>query len=116
MPITPPVFVRSDDLYIFDTVADAESWLEPVDVEPDKHGYDAEGRALLVRVVGKVKKGWLGIDQSGARVEVSLAEESPTHAEELRGELVRWLTAIDGAVPAGGLAELVERARRHVVR
>jgi hypothetical protein len=116
MPIAPPIFVRGDDLYVFDAVADAEAWLEPVDVQPGERGYDAEGRALVVRVVGKVKKGWFGIDQGSARVEIALAEESPTHAEELRGELVRWLTAVDGSAPAGGLVELVERARRHAVR
>ncbi len=115
MPITPPIFVRADDLYVFDTVALAESWLEPVDVEPDERAYDAEGRALLVRVVGQVKKGRIWIDQSGARVEITLAEEIPMHAEELRGELVRWLTAVDGAAPLGGLADLVERGRRYAV-
>lgn len=115
MPITPPIFVRADDLYVFDTVEDAESSLEPVDVDPAVRGFDAEGRALSVRAIGEVKKHWIMIDQSRARVVITPAEEIATHVEELRAELVRWLTAVEGAVPTDGLAELVLRAHRHVV-
>ncbi len=122
MPITPPVFVRTDDFPIYGSVADAQLDIEPVDVSPEDRAYDAEGRALAIRVRGEVKKHWfvrdrLGvIDQSGARVEITLAEEDPTHGEELRAELVGWLTQVEDAPADGTLAELVERARKYVHR
>ncbi|HEX9049461.1 MAG TPA: hypothetical protein VF841_02910 [Anaeromyxobacter sp.] len=110
MAITPPIFVLADELLVFDTVTAAESFLEPVDVEPGERGFDSEGRALLVRVVGEVAKGRFSVNQSRARVEIVLAEEAPTHAHELHDVLVRWLTAVEGAAPSDALAELVARA------
>lgn len=116
MPITPPIFIRADELLVFDSVAQAESCLEPVDVQPDERGYDAEGRALFVRVVGEVKHRWIWIDQSGARVEIVLAEDTPAHAEELRSVLASWLSELEGAPVTASLAELVERGRKYVYR
>ena len=117
MPLTPPVFIRGDDLLIFASIADAESWLEPVDVSPDDSAFDAEGRALHVRVRGEVKRSWTGIDQRGARVEVVVAEENPMHVDELRTELLRWLTAVEGSPPPSGeLHDLVQLARKYVLR
>lgn len=106
----------TDDLLIFETLAHAESWIEPVDVSPDDRAWDAEGRALSVRVRGEIKRGWIAIDQHKARVEIVATEDDPTHAEELRTELVAWLGQVEGSTPTGTLAELVQRARRYAVR
>jgi len=117
MPITPPIFVRSDDLYIFTSVAEAESYLEPVDVEPDEQGYDSEGRLLRVVVRGEVKRSGISIDQSRARVELVLAEEVPTHAEELRAVLGDWLARAEQVTvsPGDSLSDLVKRARKYAL-
>jgi hypothetical protein len=119
MPMIPPIFIRSDDLCVLPSKADAESWLEPVDVQPGEHGYDAEGRLLHVVVRGHVKHGRFGgIDQSGARVELVLAEEVPHHGEELRAVLAEWLARAEAAsvkeeLDAATLEELVARAARY---
>jgi hypothetical protein len=115
MPITAPIFVHADDVLVFHSKEEAESYLEPVDVEPDERGYDAEGRLLYVVVRGNVELGHWSVDQSRARVELVLAEEVPSHGEELRILLLDWLRRADGTnhePTAGTLTELVERAER----
>lgn len=114
MPITPPIFVRGDDLLTFTSVEEAESYLEPVDVEPDELGYDSEGRLLRVIVHGEVRRTGITIDQSRARVELVLAEEIPGHAEELRTVLGDWLARAERlpVSATAGLPDLVERARK----
>jgi hypothetical protein len=115
VPITPPIFVHGDDLLTFESVEEAESYLEPVDVHPDEQGYDSEGRLLEVVVRGEVRRGWISIDQSHARVELVPAEEVPSHAEELRAVLGDWLARVEREVipPTASLPDLVERARKH---
>lgn len=116
MPIKPPIFVCSDDVYAFASKEEAESFLEPVDVAPDERGYDAEGRLLRVGVRGEVKRGRGYVDQSGARVELVLAEEQPGHREELRSRLAEWLRRAGQDSPAlatASLEQLVERAASH---
>jgi hypothetical protein len=121
MPIATPIFICSDDRYVFRSKEEAERFMEPVDVDPSERGYDAEGRLLQVVVRGKVKYGRFGgIDQSAARVELVLAEETPHHREELRAVLADWLARADASVAKEKLAEatleeLVERARRFVI-
>jgi hypothetical protein len=111
--VTPPIFVRADDLHIFDSVEEAESWMEPVDVEPGEVAYDAEGRLFHVVVRGVVKESGFSIDQSGARVELVRVEAQPGHAEDLRRVLVEWLGRVEQGADLNGasLAAMVERAR-----
>lgn len=115
MPMTPPIFVRSDGLLVFPSVEAAESFLEPADVEPTDRGYDSEGRLLRVGVRGQVRRGGIGLDQSGARVELRLAEETPGHADELRAALATWLEQVEPGtnIASEDLAALVARAKRH---
>ena len=117
MPIVPPIFIRCDDLYIFGSVEEVESGLEPVDVEPSLRGFDAEGRLLDVLVRGEVRRGWLGPNQSAAKVEVVLVEEQPGHTEELRITLAGWLARIEKApeLATASLAELLARTQKHVI-
>lgn len=115
VPITPPIFVVSSDVEVFSSKEDAESYLEPVGVPPDERGYDAEGRLLRVLVRGEVRRGRWSIDQSRARVELVLAEEEPTHRDELRTHLAEWLRGARDATLAldsATLEQLVERAAR----
>lgn len=114
MPINPPIFVHADDLYIFASIGEAESWMEPVDVEPGEKGYDSEGRLLRVVVRGDLKRSDFAYR---ARVEILLAEEEPLHAAELRVALAEWLSAVerDPRFLEASLPELVEAARKHAV-
>ncbi|HET9492719.1 MAG TPA: hypothetical protein VFR15_00645 [Chloroflexia bacterium] len=47
--IKPPIIVVCDVVYVFDTLAKAESYIEPVDAD-DCTAYDSEGR--LLRLLG----------------------------------------------------------------
>jgi len=63
LPLTRPARTRGrgfarhrrslDELYVFRSKEEAESFMEPVDVEPDERGYDSEGRLLHVVVRGR---------------------------------------------------------------
>lgn len=120
MPIAPPLFIWADaDLDVFDSVHEAQTWLEPVDVSEHTRGFDAEGRLLTVSVVGQVKLSrvwylpWLhSIDQHKASVRIELAEEQPTHGEELRRALIAVLTREgEAGLPSGtSLAKLKQLA------
>jgi hypothetical protein len=115
---TPPIFILGDDLYVLPSVEWAQSWLEPVDIGPGEKGYDAEGRLLRVTVRGQVRRGRWTVNQSGARVELQLAEETPAHAAELQAALRDWLGRAEPDVALGDatLQELVQRAERHMMR
>ncbi len=109
--IRPPIFVHGDDLYVFDSLEEAEFGLEAVDVEPGEVAYDSEGRLLHVVVRGEIKVTRFGVNQHKARVELVQAEAQPDHAAELRRLLAGWLErAEEPALAIANLAELVERA------
>jgi len=77
------------DVYFYSQKEDAERWLEAVDVIDGVYvGYDATGRLLH-------------ISPAGQSARITLAEETPTHLEELRVLLVEYLTAV-GRVPIKG--------------
>jgi len=113
-----PIFVSEpNDLYAFDSLSDLQLHLEPVDVEDGIYeAYDSEGRRLSLRAMG-VRRGWLGsIDQHKASIIVARAEQTPTHAEALRGLLVSFLSAVEKeGPPLDGLSlqELESRALPH---
>jgi len=85
----PPFIVDdSGDLSIFESVEEAERYLEPNDVEPGKClAYDSEGRCLE------------GFDESKwfrHRVRLGPREGQPTHAPELlRGRLLYVLEGLE---------------------
>jgi hypothetical protein len=118
MPITPPIFVQSDDLHAFNSVAEAEAYLEPADVRPDDRAYDSQGRLLRVKVRGEGRSGAVAVEEGDARVVLERVEEGPGHAGELRTLLVGWLARVEPAPELAGasLPDLVERAWRRTAR
>lgn len=118
MPITPPIFVLSDELHAFNSMAEAEAWLEPVDVRPDDRGYDSQGRLLRVVVRGEGRSGAIAAEEGDARVVLEPAEAGPGHADELRALLVAWLGRVEPSpdLAAAGLPDLIERAWRRTAR
>lgn len=80
----PPILVIEwpDDVYVYPSVEEAALSLEPWWVEQALGGaYDAEGRLLEF---------W--IDKFNVRI--SLGEEAPGHASELRSILISFLNAV----------------------
>lgn len=96
----PLIIAEGLDLHLYDSLQEAELYLEPVDVQDGIYvGYDFEGRELLLTV-------------RDDRVEISAAEASPGHQRQL-AELLRAALAAVGrpADPGADFPELVEAAR-----
>jgi hypothetical protein len=112
--IVPPIFVDPDLPLLFESVAEAEDLLDPADLGPDEKGYDGEGRLLRVRVVRRFGKGADGTGEVQARVEITAAEERPTHLEDLRQALASWLGRTSSPradLSRAALADLIGMAR-----
>ena len=94
----PLIIAEGLDLSTYSAVDDALDALEPIDVRAGIYkGYDAEGRLLK-----------LSCDSGHVTIEV--AERHPTHAEELRTLLLKYLVHI-GQSPQSdspSLSELVD--------
>lgn len=75
--------VCASDISVYASIEDAQLQLEPVDVLNDEYiGYDAEGKLLRIEVENN-------------RVVISLAEENPSHAQELEDAIRTHLKEID---------------------
>lgn len=101
LPRAPLLVWESGDLHAFQSVAEAESALEPPDVKSGIYrGFDGDGRLLTLRTTVRREKllGFLSISRE--RVSVALAEESPNHRDELTGILQRFLTAAGSGAEA----------------
>ncbi|MBI4950304.1 MAG: hypothetical protein HY955_09195 [Deltaproteobacteria bacterium] len=106
MPAVPIFVVEGlDDVYVYETIEDAQRSLEPWWVK-QKEGavYDAEGRLLR-------------LETDNIRVTIHLEEMEPTHASKLENTLKSYLKAI--GEPIGddiicNLACLVEFCRKFI--
>jgi hypothetical protein len=76
---TPIIVDENGPVYIFETLKDAELYLEPIDVSNNRYvAYDSEGRLLRLR-------------PTEPRVTIESAESIPTHSSELRAALIGYL-------------------------
>lgn len=90
-PITPPVIVSdSGDVNVFETIDDAEKYLEPYDVG-SLTAYDSEGR--LLRLIA-----------TSPRITIEVEEWSPSHQEDVRRLLLDFLNEL-------GIADLNIRGK-----
>ena len=86
----PPIIINENgSLSFFKSVADAERYLEPIDVRNQEYvAYDSDGCRLELRVEEEVVAGLLGLGKTRReRVCIIQAEEVPAHAEELKNIL-----------------------------
>jgi len=100
----PPIIADNrGDLCVFETVAQAESYMEPVDVRNGEYVvFDSEGR-LLVPVVAS--------NGNRERTVLKSAESIPAHEKALRDALVRFLAKTRSASPSPekmSLAQLLD--------
>lgn len=93
--ILPPVFLWDpDDLAVLPSLAEASSWLEPIDAADGRtRAWDSTGLPLAVRVEGRIT-GRRWIDQTGARTVITAGTPGAEHVEAFRSALVTFLTEI----------------------
>jgi len=100
--IKPPVIVdETGPIYVFESVEDAEMYLEPIDVENNRYiAFDSVGR--LLRLI-----------PTTPRITIEAAEEVPNHAERLRELLIQFLKdcrVTDSNLSNLSLHELVQKS------
>jgi hypothetical protein len=88
----PPIIADNrGDVLVFDTVAAAESYMEPVDVRNDEYiVFDSEGRFLTPSVESA---------RRGERTLLKDAEPTPAHASEARKTLLQVLMRSSRSAP-----------------
>lgn len=93
--ILPPVFLWDpNDLAVFRSLAEAASWLEPIDAADGRtRAWDSTGLPLTVRVEGRIT-GRRWIDQTGARTTIAAGTPGAEHVEAFRSALVTYLTEV----------------------
>lgn len=95
----PPIIVNENGaLTFFQSITDVERYLEPIDVRNQEYvAYDSDGRQLELGVEQETMAGWLGLGKTiRERVRIVQAEETATHAEELKKILRVFLQKLGG--------------------
>jgi hypothetical protein len=88
------VLAAGGDLRIFSTIAEAERYMEPVDVTNGEYVcYDSEGRLLAVRVDPRERVSRTVVSNRYG-VTVSAGQDEPRHANELRSALLAFLAKV----------------------
>lgn len=86
---TPIILYGDGGVDLFKSLAEAESYAEPIDVRNHEYvAYDSEGRKLQLRIEEEVLTGRLGIGKTVKEiVRIIQVDEIPTHADELKNIL-----------------------------
>ncbi len=106
--VKAPIFLDNfGDILVFQSVEDAERYIEPIDVAHNEYvGYDSEGRLLQLAVTNK------------RRVSVEIAESEPRHSDELRRILVRFLARLgesENWLANASLQDLTTKMMKHKI-
>ena len=95
----PPILLYADGSFdFFKSVAEAERYAEPIDVQNHEYvAYDSDGRRLELRVETEVVAGLFGLGKiNRERVRIVPAEDTATHADELKSLLQDFLPKLGG--------------------
>ena len=100
--IKPPIIVdEPGDPDVFESIEDAERYLEPIDVEANRFvAFDGEGRLLR-------------LTSTPRSVTIEAAEEVPNHGEVVRELLIEFLKncgSVDPNLSSLSLEELAKRS------
>jgi plasmid stability protein len=104
-----PIFINeSGNVLVFESVEDAERYIEPIDVINEEYvGYDSAGRRLALRVTKENK------------INIRSAEHEPSHAAELKDVLTRFLALVGVSrdwLSTAPLKELVETMSEYRIK
>ncbi|SFL83788.1 hypothetical protein [Nitrosomonas communis] len=87
----PIIVVEHGDVAIFNSAANAEIWLEPIDVKNGEYvAYDRDGRLLQLVIKLIEKPSFIGEVKSIESVKISGAEEGVNHVIALRKALINF--------------------------
>jgi hypothetical protein len=106
-PIDPPIIVsESGDVETFESVAAAESYLEPIDVEKGRYiAYDSRGRLLQ-------------LIPTSPQVSIRAAEKDAGHHRELQDLLIEFFKRVGVSgdwLGQASLQDLVEKSSEYRV-
>jgi hypothetical protein len=108
MPIVPPIFISSDDLYVFPSQEEAERSVD--DYDPTDRAFDSEGRVLTISPARSWEGGKL-VARPHSGIALSAAETNPSHQDQLSRLIADWLPAFSlGRIQPSSLKELVQEA------
>jgi hypothetical protein len=116
----PPVIVDTgSELLLFTTIAKAEGYLEPIDVENDEYpaAYDSQGRLLELRIERIPRTYFFGLMRSTAEyVRIQPALSGGDHSPELTARLRTCLGALGATnlTEGNALDRLLEQLRERV--
>jgi hypothetical protein len=104
----PIIVDNKGDVLIFDSVRQAERYLEPVDVRGGEYVvYDAQGRVLEPEIYRHLL---------AERVQLQTESESDEGKEQLRETLIRFLSKVgqyqESTIQSNSVEELIRLARR----
>jgi len=116
MQYVPPIIVveQGGNIEIFQTVREAEMYLEPLDVENNEYViYDSEGRLLTALVVTEHQClfGLPFIKIPVKFVRIQCHEPEPRHRESLRQALIKFAECLEmdiNAIKSLSLKDLIE--------
>jgi hypothetical protein len=99
--VKPPIIADNrGHTLVFETPAEAESYMEPVDVRNGEYRvFDSEGRLLMPQVDSKGRR---------ERTTLKSAELVPTHEEEVRSILLRVLAKLRITAPGMDVMNLMQ--------
>jgi hypothetical protein len=111
----PPIIVDEyGDLAFFRSAADAERYLEPIDVKNEEYtAYDSVGRRLTLGVARKETRFFYGILKGAVEVVTVRDESGVDAAEELRQLLLEYLEGTGKSTKSlegAALETLIEQA------
>jgi len=108
---TPIIANNRGDVCVFETIENAEKYIEPIDIKNNSWIiYDSEGRLLEALVIRR--------SIFFRRVVLKACEQEPTHANDLRNLLIRFLSRAGEStevIKTCSLPQLTEKALRHKV-
>jgi hypothetical protein len=113
----PIIVCENGDINIFDSKEDAESYMEPIDVENGEFiVFDAEGKTLLPDVFTEKANGLFGF--FGGRIKkVKIKSDNfvPENVDILRSQLTNFLLKLNSDIQLSSSAsinELIDRVKK----
>lgn len=111
----PIIIDNFGDLLVFNSVEDAQNYIEPIDVQNKEYiAYDSEGRLLDILIITEKPNRFSSLVGKGEQIVLQPAESEPRHATELHNKLIHYFTQLGEAPEQLSRATLTDLAQKGV--